>query len=428
MVRGEVIRCTVPSKNINQREEPVEGDDLDLIEFMNQLKGGRKYSELSTWSRILLHNLATSAYKKLVSNVINMLSPEHRQSDRNEPNYTLRSAVKCALNYYDGLHFRKIIQENQDPKTFRFIRRPPHTLLLKKLVDCSDYFVQPLYQGFSVVICSTNSSTRVFSRHGELMQGLLYKTRFTENCSFEAVLLPTNNAGEFRSWRFWEFCADYGVFIVDVFRFQNEMLTHLPFYKRAQYIKKIFGVKVVDERALEKNMNSSDLLCPVVGIIYRHRLNLCDEPVKEFRYNLSGYYSFLNDSVGEFYGPISLRKNEMNMNTYINYEMARFRSVCIVYGENDSLFFVCKFDRNIFQFVHVGSIKKMIGDVAERRYDKTSLFVVNARVKTKGVLYLRVYYNEPTDINSLVGYDFKRTTSYLDIPCAGCKNDLFRLN
>lgn len=398
-------------------------NELTILEFIKLFKTKDYKTTFDFYSKILLNNLCTDLYNSLIQN-ITIQFPDFMQNDRNEFEKNNTPLVQKFLDYYKIISNESNLISNLNPRNFRYIFRKKNIQILQKPLNIKNYVLQPLYQGFSLVIYTTKNYTRAYNRYGELVKSWLYDEFFNIDATFEIILLPTNAKNVLKSWRYWEYKNDYKIIVVDVFRIENQMFTHLPFSERSKQIPLIKGKNVIDHSELNtiekiedeyhKNVN---LYNSIVGIMFKKKINTCEKQSKAFYFNLNFYYDFLKDKHCKFDGSVSILPNQLHYSMHIKYEMADYRTVCIVYGDDDEYFYVCSFDYNVLQFKHVGMIPKLKCDCKKYKYYTVNLYIINSQVNIKGVIYLRVYFNRLTHSeNKIVGYELKKTTSMYDIP------------
>lgn len=395
---------------------------LTVVGLLRSVRDGvLRGRSLATAERVAVHNLCTDHYARFAENVRWYLLPDEMQGDRNEFDSVAgqRGGVtERFLRYHRSLAGRYCYL---NPKSFRYVTRPPCRRVYERPVG-GVYTVQPLYSGYRVVINSNDRSTRCYSTYGTLLQGLLYGARFTANATFEAIVLPVDADGRLRSWRY----AAAGrrrrcrmaVIVVDVFRVDHRILVQSPFAERAEYIARIDGELVwrppsADWDTLERRYyDRADLYDPIVGAVARRSDAACADPPLAYRFNLTACYDFLTDTVDRLAGSVTLREFQR---VHFNPDMADRRTVCTVYAHDESRYYVCKFDRRRFQFVHCAVLDRL-SDVAGGRpkYAGEPVYVLGAKRLPLGVMFLRVYYTAST--RRVVAVERKLTTSMYDVP------------
>lgn len=431
-----LTRCEVLTKIFPNVSNNNEKNELTILDFMKLFKRNDKKS-FDFYSKILLNNLCTNLYSSFINN-ITVQFPDFMQYDRNEFEKSNTPIVQKFLEYYKIINNESSLISNSNPRNFRFIFRKKEKQILEKPQNINDYIVQPLYQGFSLVIYTTKNYTRAYNRYGELIKKLLYNELFDIDATFEIILLPTNTKNDLKCWRYWDYRNSYKIIVVDVFRIENQIFTHLPFSERSKYISLIKGKNVVyfdDLNTIEKiedeYTKNINLFSPIVGIMFKKKMNTYEKQSEAYYFNLNYYYDFLKNKHDKFDGIISILPNVLNYSIHIKYEMAEYRTVCIVYNDDNEFFYVCSFDYDVLHFKHVGKIPKLKYDNKNYKYSVVNIHVVNSQTIIKGIMYMRVYFNKKIDSNKnyidndekskIIGYEFKKTTSMYDIP-AKCEN------
>lgn len=415
-------RCIVLSNYFPDKEyNNLYDKTLTILEFLQLFKNNKNFINSNNNCKILLNNLCTQLYNKFIDN-IKVQFPDYMQPDRNEWTKDEQPLVIKFLDYYKTLKNECITVTNLNPKTFRFVFRSKNKQIFEKPNNLSDYDVQPLYQGFRVVVYTNKHYTRIYNCHGELIKSCLYNEPFNIDATFEAILLPIDKTGQIKSWRYWPYKTGYKFVVVDIFRIKNQMFTHLPQYERTKHIPLITGDNIhkCDLNTMDKiermYYNKLSLFNPIAGFIFKKTQSLCNETSYALYFNLNFYYHFMKNTYNTIEGDFSVLPNNINYNMHIKYEMSDYRTVCIIYSDDHDYYYVCKFNLDIFQFVHVGKIKKLPTDNKKPNYQTINLFVVDCKNLVKGVLYLRVYFNNMNSVKSLIGYEHKFTTSMHDIP------------
>lgn len=401
--------------------------NLTVIGLLHVVRDGAR-EPLTLQERVALHNLRTHYCTQFVNNVRYFLLPDDMQANRNDfGTVDARSVTEKFLHYYHSLaadgdksfYYGGYL----NPKSFRYVTRSPLTAIDARPADSErDYIVQPLYQGYRVVVNCNERETRCYNCYGELLHGFLYNARFTVNATFEAIVLPVDPDGRTRSWRYGAARTDrnkaHVLVVVDVFRIDHQLLVQSPFCERAVHIRSVGGTHVrlcanSDWDALERSYyGRADLYDPVVGVVVRHKRSGCGDPPRAYRFNMTACYDFLTDRVHRLAGSVTLREFQR---VHFNLDMADRRTVCTVYAHDESHYYVCTFDRKLYQFVHCAVLDRR-SDVARRRpkYTSETLYVVGARVMPMGVTFMRVYYTERD--RTIVGFEQKLTASMYDVP------------
>lgn len=323
----------------------------------------------------------------------------------------------------------------------------------------SKFIAQPLYCGYRLVICTAGNHipyTRCFNRHGSLIKSLLYDEKFNVPATFEAILMPVDGVtNELKNWRTFQLLGqnrtqrqrrrqqNYAVIVVDVFCVNGKSLLHYPFRERVKFIGQINGdhVRAIDNSLIDTHAACKNLFSPCGGIVYRRADHHVFDPADEFRYPLTQTYRFSRNTCETMVGGFSLLPNILNYDLHICFEMADYRTVCMAYNDDEKFLYICRYHRKLFQFVHVGQIEKLPYDSTEYQYPFETLYVINAKIPVKGVLYFRVYYNIESVANanvavnsntqeqsrfSIVGYESKLTTTRHDLSADSANTtDLF---
>lgn len=407
---------------------------LNIINFIKLLQNFRTKSQITNdeYFQCLMHNLNSYDYSDFVKNIKNYLLPTYTQIDRNEHKlYTRNDTTRYFSNFYKKLQNESIEIHNINPKTFDTLWLPRPKRIYQEIHTNSNYIRQPLYHGWHTIINFTGKTTRCYNRYGEILQTFLYGIKFNKPATFEAIILPITKNKEIKSWRSLEH-HDFVIIIVDIFRIEQTMFTNLPFIDRHSQIHQITNSKIRYENEIFEQYatnNIANCFDPyITGFIYRKKSDLYFHRPIEYRFSLNRYYIYLKNLLYEYHGSISLKKNQMHLNVYPNFEMAKYRTVCIAYADDTDFFYICKYRPELFQYVYVGKIRKLPSEkenLSQTEYKQQYIFVINAQIEIKGVLLLRIYYNDTNDYNSLMGYEKKITTSIYDIPAYNTRNDLF---
>lgn len=271
------------------------------------------------------------------------------------------------------------------------------------------YVVQPLYQGFHTVVYSGPDETRCVNRYGELYPGFAYTERCPEYCVFEAIILPVDRWGRTRSWRYWPYKATWLLYIVDVLRYGQQILIEQPFVERIKHARRLANRGRIcclpDDlntwSAIEQRYHrNADVYDPIVGVVLRDRTsNLrSSSATLAFRFNVRFAFDLLSLSVVETATVADVHR------IHLNFEMADRKVVCLAYGHCDDYIYLCKYDRSIHQFVHVGRLQRAAFEHSKLQYRCDRLYVVGCRVMPRGIIYLRVYYDFSRRV---MGYDIK---------------------
>lgn len=419
----------------DETDDDEDDDDDDDDNNTNDINNNDiKFLEKSNNIKIFKNNLSSEFYLIFLSNVKYFLLPDSMQLDRNETNITFSiNIVKQFLLYYDSISYKNIQLENLDAKTFTRIIRPRNIRIYNysEYDDNVNYIKQPLYHGFHVVINTINNVTRTYNRYGELKNNFTHMIQLKNlNATFEAVILFKNDLKELKSWRFIKnkiIQKNHLILVVvDVFRINHTMFTCLPFEERYKQINLITNDCIYSENDILTNYNKDSIDPVISGNVYRKKNSLCSESAFEYRQPLNKVYVFMNDcleTINEAH-----KSSLIYVDTYPNLEMSKYRTVCVVYSDDSKFFYVAQYNPTIFQYIHVGKIEKLQIDTNQIfKYNNVYIFIVNNKIPIKGLLLLRVYYNDAKDLNSIVGYELKSTTSIYDVPAFNTKDNLFNL-
>lgn len=425
---------------------------------------------------IVAHNLSTSIYQSFLNNFIFLLFPDDMQADRSCLLAEQLVAIRY-LRYHRQLNLQRSLCAT-DSRRFRYVilPRPRRVYHKPRTSDGSrcEYIYQSLYQGFHSVIDQehdTSLTVRVFNRYGELSRASLPPLRLTNSCTFEAVIVPVDVCGWSRSWRYWPYREGYRIYVCDVFRYGDNVLATVPFSERLRYVRRLCDEnpyltmartsrhvsELTDRQPVQQcsaspakstkakqdvnylvslDNSRNDIFCPVVGWIAREASSkfspfYCDgledkgrcaieleaSTPLQYRYHVSVVYDLIEDKMFRVHGTekdavISSLKSER---LFYDLEMADERRVWLAYGNTDEAYYLCVYNPLLHQYEHMATIERSPYDtVAEPKYQQERLVVVNAKIKPRGFMYLRVY----SDRNgNYIGYETKLSTSRYDVPC-----------
>lgn len=438
--------------------------NLTVFGLIKIMQSARDYETCNVHERIVMHNLRTKQYTQFSQNVLYLLFPEHMQQSR----YSAPSTILINGNgnengmhvkymqYYESF-YTSTATATHDSRTFRYANRPRAARVYGKSSISSGtdkLYVQPRYAGYNIVVNATNHSTRTYNRHGELLQSVLYQKRFPQHATFEAVLMPADERGEPRSWRYVRHtenggsnapvnrtgiatCQNFILFVVDVFRIRNRLLIDEPFSKRIQYARllKCENVRVADTRtgikgvelwdAMERQHYINpvlDCFAPINGVFLRHDDDKPSARSRQYIFSSNVIYSFQKNITTRMLGDCSLR---LALDSYFSPDMAERCTVVPVYAHDDQFYYTCAFDRDEFTFVHDVRLDRVC-DVwrTKLRYKTNAIYVRDALIVPMGIALLRVYHNTNTNFRridrdsrrTIVSYETKITTSIHDVP------------
>lgn len=417
-----------------------------------------QHTELSLQGRTVVHNLATQAYHAFASHLVQLLFGAGCQIDRNES--TGRGSESLVTRFelfYYGI--RHSLTLHSGTGTFRHLVLPAvgrfHDRAgtdfgrASRLVDddtddddgddgggnnpttvpLADHIVQPLYQGFRVIVYASPSEMRCYTRFGELCPNLAYQgARTVEFCTFEGILLPVDKCDNVRSWRYWNHRSGWIIYVVDVFRYGTTVLTTRPYSERVPYIGRIIDgdrllsvpAELRDWGAIERAyVAGRDVYDPIVGVVLRDPTACLigggesrRRRVRPAAYHFPIRYAYdlLAGSVLELRAPMTVDLRRL----HTSYEMADFRTTVVAYGHCTRYVYLCRYNRRLHQFVHAAMLPRLALDEPPLVYRTNEhLFVLHARLRPRGVLYLRLYYDRR---GSVLGYEHKPTDGRYNVP------------
>lgn len=477
-------RCVVDRRVLPEKfdrrcvENETRDGDLTLFGLVKLMQEQRVVEPKTFAERVVMHNLRTRHYTQFADNLSSHLLPDNPKFSRFSVGANGSSRGVCHTLADTGnfeslpvrfLKFYSSFERNgnvtstteRNSRAFRVTRRPkPRTVYVKPVADLRDgqYYVQPRYVGYRVIVNVAGSETRTFNRFGEHVQNLLYKLRFSENvhATFEAIILPVDTHGRLRSWRYKRtptdsvlFSSSLRVVVVDVLRVHNRILVDEPFSERVGYLKKLFGQQRSESKSeqptvvpaetvrghdaeklwsrLERNYrntgshSSFEAFEPINGLILRSASETRRDECLQYVFAPVSIYSFRTNSVTRLHGRCSLREQ---LDTYFHVETAEVRTTLIVYAHDEFHYYVCVYDRTTLEFVHHATLARIPKVTLEPKYRSELIYVRGARKRPAGVAYVRVYHNENdclvatpgTPGRVILGYDQKLTTSMYDVP------------
>ncbi|AYP97900.1 GrBNV gp48-like protein-like protein [Mauternbach virus] len=452
--------------NTNSMEE-----DINITSIMNKLRNNN-INISGKYEKVLNHNLGTQKYASLLSNIQYLLFNDNFQMDRNDVNgkQNTQSKVEQFLQFYKNLSFSQTI--DNDPRNFHFLvipkaRRYPinelhrwsakENLILRQknkqqtdkdnMLASSNYIYQPYFHGLHLIVYSSPTETKCYNRFGDLYPNFAYNIRSREPCTFEAIILPLDNYKNTRSWRYWQHRNDWLMYIVDVYRYKQDILLNTSFEERITYAKYIAnGVKI---HLIPDNLNTidgiykqyeknRDIYDSIIGVYRRNRKHiLCEKTLQQRSIESDSQLNGSNDTIHNQSRFIDRRRNSyllfnllytfdilkleiVSLNDYchldrlhMNLEMADYRILCISYGYTEDFIHLCRYDRRCHQFVHAASLERLSYESCTLTYKPEKIYVINNKILPQGVLYLRVYF----DVNrNVIGYDTKITDGRYKLP------------
>lgn len=444
-----------------------------LIEILQTPNAIETNSTCTIYERIVMHNLRTRSYTQFSQNVLHQLLPEHMQQSRHETpamnNCTMTAFdqnnessmhVKF-LQFYESLYNDPTTESSKrqmmqrESRTFRQINRPRPVQIYEKPANLIDgYYVQPRYVGYNVVINSTKTTTRAYNRYGELLHSVLYLKRFPVHATFEAIIMPLDESGRCRSWRYVRpdnrtgtnastvpgimTCQNFIVYVIDVFRIRDKLLVNEPFYRRIRYARllecqNVYACNtcggdqaVVLWDTLERQHDTStavlDPFAPVNGIMLHGKNDTAVGRHRQYIFSANVIYNFQKNALNRVSGDCSIR---LALDAYFSPDMSDRCTAVLVYAHDDKFYYTCRFDRTRFTFVHDTCLDRVCDIWRTRlRYTKETVYVQNAKIVPMGMAVLRVYHNENRDFRninrdsrrSIIAYETKMTLSMYDVP------------
>lgn len=418
--------------------------DLQILTVMESIRNGIAVNKSNVYEQIIQHNLGSFEYGEFLNKLQHSLFMDSLQLDRNEyvgaTIINRQSIVTKFLQFYIAITGKQI--HDSDPRGFRFLITPqPKRILNIDDIKKSEYIVQPLYQGFHVVVYSSPTETKCYNRFGELHLNLAYNMRTQINCTFEAIILPIDRHNTIRSWRYWPYKKRYIFYIVDVYRFEQNVLINVPFVERLKYIETIVASNrdVLKSAKLKENrielstipnhlktwsiieetyIKNRDIFDPIVGVLLRKPTDKLQQAPLEFKFDIRYCFDLLATEIIDL--PNVEKLKSLNIQRmHINYEMADYRTTCIAYGHCDKYIYLCEYNRTLHQFVHFARLERSPYEMDNLTYKSEQIYVIDNRTMPRGIIYLRVYYDYACNI---LGYDTKLTDCRYNVPY---HNDLY---
>lgn len=406
-----------------------DGDDYEIQTLLDHIRANKQMPLEATPKalrfKVLNHNIGTSHYKTLLGQISNLLFNDNYQIDRNEQQLEHSSVFAKFLQFYKAMTFKQ--GDDIDVRSFRniIISKPTRTFD-RTLVSSQSHIVQPLYQGLHVVVYSSPSETKCYTRFGALLNGLAQSMRCAVPCTFEAIILPIDRFKNVRCWKYWPFRAGYVLYVVDVFRYKQTILTTIPFKNRIQYIDLIvknnpnilFSAHALTNTwaSIEDTyIKTRDMYDPIVGVVLRDPNHTFSEQDKSlsalaFYFNILVSFNILDSKI------IDLKEShppEIIRDLHLNREMADYKTVCIVYGHCDEFLYICMYNRTLHQFVHAAMLRRSPVEYIVLAYKSEKIYIVNNKTMPRGILYLRIYYDV---FRNIIGYEQKLTDDRFKIP------------
>lgn len=388
--------------------------------YMLDLIKERNVPEDRFMLKVILHNLGTSYYGKTLKYLSHLLYQENLQQDRE---YKLQiSSVLSYLQYYKMIMFKEPYMI--DPRKFRFIITDRPKRVYERPMSEGTLTFQPLYNGFYLIVNSSNrQETRCFNRFGEIQTHLLIGERFNQDATFEVVLVPTDATGHEKSWHYWPYRTNYRIFITDIFRFEDTLLTNVPFIERLKYRNLLNS-----QNSKLSNLMSWDQVTQeycdkmyhyISGIIIRDKTSIPTDRLEMYKFPISTIFDLYDNRTVKLERSF---KSDQSFKFHYMLETASSKTVCIVYAHTDKYFYICMYNEKLHQFEHVISLRRTPHDCEDPSYKKDNIVVLNGKLTPMGVWYLRVYHDRFGDV---YGYEHKLTTGKYDVPL---KNQLYEIH
>nr|WOJ45378.1 GrBNV gp48-like protein [Apis mellifera nudivirus] len=431
---------------------------LQLIRYLQRCIHGDNGVLRNRFADIIAHNLATKLYQMFLENISFMLFSDNLHSSRGElSDLASRCVVQEYLRFYKMMHHRDAIVE---PNKFRFVVIPRPTLVIDRpneLNTVGEYIFQPWYRGFHVIVNTTPTKTRCYNRHAELLQGWLASERYNFHSCFEAIILPTSRCNNtYRSWRYWQYRYSYRIMVVDVLRYEGIDLLNVPFESRLSYISRIRSKHTcvaLTSRSWQEieqlNTTNDDMYSSIRGIIARHKLHVplgrydpnSDEIIRQeveetqpcilaaqlSQVSIFGYIFPVRILGYDLYQRCHILSTTSLTNyrcPHYNLDVAPNSFVVQVYAHLSSRYFICAYNIAAHQFEHVATLRRIESDIVVPRYRAERVYIVGAQVKTRGLLYMRLYFD--TRWQHFLGYEHKPTLGKYDVP-VDCFQRLLRM-
>lgn len=475
------------------------GNVCGITKIMDDIRSGKRVvcnTDASAAEMIVHHNLSTSIYGKLLLDIKSLLLNENYQVDRN--NFKLSnkmsnngngtafsgrgketSIVLQFLQFYKSMSYNNATCVDNDPRGFRFLLVPPpipitnaeqYYNMTRSGSQSADFIYQPYYMGFRVNVYTSPTETKIFNTYGELIISLSNLCLRSRNyCTFEAIILPVDKNNVVRSYRYWAYRSNFIIYIVDVYRVNQRMLVTLPFSERITFAPGVVAssflranhgsatqprlecipshlqnVKQLESRQLK----NCDVFDPIVGVVIRNKMHCLTfaeneaTMVRAYKFNIRHGFDLIEMKPVDFSQLLAHDnvRTLRNYRYYFNLDMADYKVVCLVYGHCARFFYICEYDRQLQQFVHVAKLERHITDRGGGKhgnsvkfsnnknnkrgigdngsditlpYKPERLYVVNNKTLPRGLIYLRVYYNMHKHV---IGYEIKLTDCRFKLP------------
>lgn len=179
-----------------------------------------------------------------------------------------------------------------------------------------------------------------------------------------------------------------------------------------------------------------DIYNPIIGIVYRNYKSISIQTYI-LKFSIEHLYDLYENCMIQVKNDLELNRLKAN-NIHFSYEMADYYTLVTIYGHCDRFLYICSYDRNIHQYIHVARIpniyKKNLNitnNLSVPHSDSNSsnldvvisnqlhyrnqqfIYVCNAQTMCRGIAIIRLYY---TKDYTVLGYDTKLTDSRFKIP------------
>lgn len=450
----------------------------NMLELLELLKDERRMNLLSeplsqheyqldmanrVISRTVLYNSTTPEWRKFLYYVMYQLFPDNLQLARYDNvsniSMTATSIVNKYLTFYKTMTQPDIFDTINSMDLKYMIIPKPRVCSRDELYHKDNHIIQPYYQGFYVVINASDTSIRVYNRWSERIvvsaniQKAISEAVNGLNCSLIAVIVPRDELGHLRSWRYWHYRSNCQVVILDILRYKSKSLVALPLVERLRYLENVRSAKsirIVDSGRhiadYEKDYAESeiDLYSAIIGVVAKPmyaRLSSRDNLV--YRFPMKYTFDLMTNSVVSLLAyrgiekddskpppptaatvndgdPTQILETPPSARLFFNPELAQYQTTVMIYNHDSQWFYACRYSVNHHQFEHWCRFQRYDYDIDNEDDDAVKyavsekIMVLNSPLElTRGVFYLRIYYN---DDREYLGYDRKFTASRYDVP------------
>lgn len=429
----ELLELLKDEKRMNLLSEPLNQNEYQL-DTANRVI-----------SRTVLYNSTTSEWRNFLRCMIYQLFPDNLQIARYDNVSNVSMTASSIVNKY--LTFYKMMTQ---PDTFDTINSMDlKYMIIPKPVVCSreriystdDHIVQPYYHGFYIVVNASDTSIRVYNRWSENIivdrhiQKALRASLNSLNCSLIAILLPKDNNGNLRSWRYWPYRSSCVIIIIDILRYKSRNLVALPLVERLSYLENVRtakSIKIIDSTKhivdYEKHYHTHkvDLYSAIIGVVAKPKHSrLSTRKNLVYRFPIKYTFDLMTNRVVSLETIPTIPQRRL----FFNPELAQYQTTVMIYNHDTEWFYACRYSVNHHQFVHWCRFQRYDYD-NNPNDDEATKYAISERIMvlnsplplTRGVFYLRVYYN---DDREYLGYDRKFTASRYDIPMSYDFDDWF---